>query len=253
MEITVAHDGACEMAYEGCRIKPCPRIYSLVCGSDGKTYSNECLMENAACESNTEITVVNRGPCATGWYAYTIYRNFILITRDCVNLVGILAKQFSRNISLMNIHEKEFLWRKVHHWTGSAQQHITVLSINWKVISCTKISDIHVGILWFTNFHHPICPFFENLIVNFILDTLQLFKTYESIPCHITQCFSVSGCQPKPCTRIYHPVCGSDGKTYNNECMMENAACISNKDITKVHEGRCVQLSIGKFSSTNYT
>ena len=35
------------------------------------------------------------------------------------------------------------------------------------------------------------------------------------------------------------PICGSDGKTYDNQCHMEFVACESNSDITIKHPGKC--------------
>ena len=42
------------------------------------------------------------------------------------------------------------------------------------------------------------------------------------------------------CPRILRPVCGSDGKTYNNVCFLKAAkACDEKPDLSAVHPGAC--------------
>jgi len=43
--------------------KTCPTILTPVCGSDKKTYGNECRLENAACQSGAKLVVDHKGRC----------------------------------------------------------------------------------------------------------------------------------------------------------------------------------------------
>ena len=49
---------------------------------------------------------------------------------------------------------------------------------------------------------------------------------------------------PQLCTSDYTPVCGTDSKTYSNECAMEVAACKDGKtDLTVAYVGECSGIS----------
>ena len=41
----------------------CPKLFKPVCGSDGKVYSNTCVMHQAACTEERHITEVNNEQC----------------------------------------------------------------------------------------------------------------------------------------------------------------------------------------------
>ena len=44
------------------------------------------------------------------------------------------------------------------------------------------------------------------------------------------------------CPKIYRPICGSDGETYNSQCELDYKNCVAGEgaaDVAAAHEGRC--------------
>jgi coxsackievirus/adenovirus receptor len=47
-----------------CQCPKCPRTTKRVCGSDGKTYVNECELRKQSCTTKTNIRVLHQGKCS---------------------------------------------------------------------------------------------------------------------------------------------------------------------------------------------
>ena len=64
--VKCSFDGVCQLAdgIVSCRcLDACDDAKREVCGSDGRTYINECYMRQRSCKLRKEIEAIKNGPC----------------------------------------------------------------------------------------------------------------------------------------------------------------------------------------------
>ena len=90
---------------------------------------------------------------------------------------------------------------------------------------------------------NTLCAFVLTII--FILLVFMTAQT-EIISPHMCAFFPVllsySNDCPEKCEILYDPVCGSNGRTYKNNCHLARENCFGTKEeVTEVHKGECLK------------
>ncbi|CAI4227286.1 unnamed protein product [Auanema sp. JU1783] len=186
----------------------CSLKYDPVCATDGKTYSNECVMKVSSCKQEQTLEVFKRGKCED-------------IQTPCKNIV-------------------------CSHGSECQIRNETYASCECEA-SCTQVMK-------------PVCATngltFDNQceLRRYACEQKSRIHVKHQGTCGIGLCASYEGCTaPQVCTLIddkptcacpecsdeLREVCGSNGRTYANECKMRREACLLDKKLFVKYNGVC--------------
>nr|pir hypothetical protein T13C2.5 - Caenorhabditis elegans [Caenorhabditis elegans] len=193
----------------------CTMNSAHVCGTDGKTYLNECFLKLAACKEQKDILVWKRGNCDEAGSPCE--------KMEC-GFWGSCVVKPDRTAECECPNRCEDVMRPVCATNGETFDN----ECEMKKKSCETKSMIKVK-------HQGTCG-------------IGVCATFDS--CKKPQvCVVVDGkpkCVCPSCTDEFKEVCGSDGKTYSNECRLQNAACMAQKNIFVKYNSACEACKLKK-------
>ncbi|XP_077545401.1 agrin-like isoform X2 [Haemaphysalis longicornis] len=201
-------------AYCRCRLSCADQLFAPVCGSDGFTYSSECRLRMTACIRQKRITVSRHGSC------------------------GVLDP----------CKEKSCEWGAECRPTLDGRGADCVCPDK-----CVSYGDARGSrpVCGSDGRDYPNSCELRRAACNAMRDVEQRF-TGPCDPCRGVQCPASQVCQLDEqrnpicrcngaCPGDLRPVCGSDGRTYPNECLLRVEACRSRRPLRLVYAGACSQ------------
>ncbi|XP_067000155.2 serine protease inhibitor dipetalogastin [Anabrus simplex] len=203
----------CRPKMNKCEKQICSEESDPVCGTDAHTYGNMCHLQKATCLKGIQLAHV--GNC-------TNLGEDDVCPEDCSDEDEPVCGSDGNVYRSTCVMKKETCGQKV---VAVDPQHCRTTAM------CNKVCDSE---------RQFICGS-DNKIYRSECEMKRdnCGKHMYVVP--IKRClvgFVFQGCQ-KICGNYYDPVCGSDNKTYSNECFLELENCRSRSLVTKSHDGKC--------------
>nr|AAP92780.1 hepatopancreas kazal-type proteinase inhibitor [Penaeus monodon] len=194
----------------------CPDHLDPVCGSDGITYPNLCVLELVDCLSDEDITLAHPGPCETKQESCDI-----LCSTDYDPVCGSDGVTYS---NLCNLEVADCF----------SDEDITLAYEG----ECKEVKKGDCDFPCPDNYD-PVCG--SNGVTYSNLCELERANCQSDQEITVAYDGECKGCD-FPCPDNYDPVCGSNGVTYSNLCELERANCQSDEEITVAYDGECKEL-----------
>lgn len=216
-DINIANEGACSQTVT--TTCSCPKELIEVCGSDGITYNNPCEL-NCATAKNSMLRLSYFGKCDHG--GVNVVENVPCVcTADYKPVCGTDGKTYPNKCSML-------CQRGANPSIEVGSEGPCPSAVN--VVSCTcEEQKVPVCGSDGNTYKNP-CLLNCATITNPMLRIAQFGKCDDGVK--VEEPIVPSGCS---CPRDLAPVCASDGKTYNNECLMRCAGA----HVSFIRSGRC--------------
>ncbi|CAH1794117.1 unnamed protein product [Owenia fusiformis] len=276
--VIISHDGPCVDSVRTTQVEPteseedcdrfCITVYEPVCGSDEKTYGNLCEFAVGACKARRDgstISIVNNGECDDGKEVGILEpmdgddmsgngegsgdeKNQVcptICTREFNPLCASDGKTYN-NPCLLRIAVCEATKNGI---TDLKKVKDGACDAEPKPNECNKACTFD---------YRPVCgsdgKTYGNQCAFDIAQcnaanlgqTLTKLGDGECVSIVSTQAPDRPDCNKTVCSQQYEPVCGSDGRTYSNQCTLEVAQCEAKRvgsELTKIGDGECVSIA----------
>ncbi|CAH8680441.1 unnamed protein product [Schistosoma rodhaini] len=220
--------------------EPCPSAVSPVCGSDGVTYDSICHLERTACQKMREIRVIYSGECSEP-------KDCILLNQPCQGYE--ICSRIKNPMVYTSINRK--LDASVYDLSNSFEDTIPQCI-------CPTCPEYGLGGQVCGSdgqTYRSECHLRSSACQRHSTD-LTVKSRGKCDACQTKQCKYYAICQlsafgepqcicPTDCLYVRKPVCGTDGKTYENECFLKVKSCADQREVHVAQEGYCRPCTAG--------